>query len=82
MLSSNFNDTRSTLYETNSKTIKDPSRGVSAKVKSEWKGTTFYGFPSTLQQGKTDVKHFKDNDPTTENENLISKQNYMQSAIK
>ena len=63
----------STLYETNPQTLNGPTRGVSAKVQSEWKGTTSYGFPSTLKQGDVKVKKYRDNDPTTENENLITK---------
>ena len=52
-----------------------------AKVKSEWTGTTQFGFPSTIHQGQR-VQKFKDKDPTTENENLVTKQNHMQAAIK
>ena len=50
-------------------------------MQSEWTGTTQYGFPSTLNQGN-DVELYRDVDPTTENDCLITKQNYMQSAIK
>ena len=56
-------------------------RDASAKVVSKQIGTTEYGFPSTLNQGKH-VKLAKELDRTMENEHLVSKDNYIQSSIK
>ena len=57
-------------------------REMSAKVSTIRKeGITAHGFPSTANQGKF-VKQIKDHDPTIENPNLVSKENYIQSSIK
>ena len=56
-------------------------RDASAKVVSKQMGTTVYGFPSTLNQGKQ-VKLAKELDRTMENEHLVSKDNAIQSSIK
>ena len=44
-------------------------------------GTTQYGFPSTLNQGKH-VKIEVDKDPAIENENLVTKEAVLQSSIQ
>ena len=56
-------------------------RDASAKVVSKQMGTTVYGFPSTLNQGKQ-VKLAKELDRSMENEHLVSKDNAIQSSIK
>ena len=44
-------------------------------------GTTHWGFPSTLNQGKK-VAIYGDNDPAIENSALITKQDFLQSSIQ
>ena len=56
-------------------------RDMSAKVVHRHTGTTEYGFPSTVNQGKT-VKIVGEGDRTMENEHLVQKDNYIQSSIK
>ena len=74
---------RKTKEETqqNNNLISQKLEASKARVNSFKTGYTHYGFPSTLKQG-IKTKTIGDLDPQIENENLITKQDFLQSSIK